>query len=179
MKKIPQLRTVYTATVVAALLTFLSGCGWFQKVVEVAWPLLDTYKMENLQLQLAYTASGTAYDKTGTTGKFPNSLLDFGTGTVTMGNANYDYRHEKVNGVKKVVFEDQSTHEDIIAFAYTLDGKALTLTSDNFLTGSSARERAQEAIGWAALFGFGTPSFPKINVATDASSGALIVNATK
>lgn len=178
MKKPPQLRTTYTATVVALLITALSGCSLFESAVEAAWPLLGTYKMENLTLELSYTAT-TPYAHRGTTTRFPNSLLDFSTGTVTMGNATYDYRHEKVNGVKKVVFVDQSTQEDVIAFTYTLNGNALTLTSDNFLQGSSARERAQEAVGWAAIFGFGTSTFPKINVATDASYGALIVNATK
>lgn len=173
------IRPVYINTLVAALLTVtLSGCGLFQKAVEAAWPLLGTYKMNNLQLELRYTANAS-YNLKGTTTRFPNNLLDFSTGTVTMGNATYNYRQEKVNGVSRVVFVDQSTNEDVVNFNYTLNGNALTLTSDNIILGTTARERAQEALGWAAIFGFGTTTFPRITSATDASYGAFIVNATK
>lgn len=173
------IKLIYINTLAAVLLTAtLSGCGLFQKAVEAAWPLLGTYKMNNLQLELRYIA-GASYNLKGTTTRFPNDLLDFSTGTVTMSNATYNYRQEKVNGVNKVVFVDQSTNEDVVHFNYTLSGNALTLTSDNIIVGTTARERTQEAIGWATIFGFGTATFPRITSATNASYGAFIVNATK
>lgn len=161
-----------------ALTVILSSCGLIQKAVEVTWPLLGTYKMNNLQLELRYTAT-TQYNLRGATTRFSNDLLDFSTGTVTMGNTTYNYRQEKVNGVNKVVFVDQSSREDVISFTYSLSGNSLTLTSDNVIMGTTARGRAQEAIGWAAIFGFGTANFPRITSATDASYGAFIVNASK
>lgn len=174
-----QIRPFYSTALAAIFLTtFLTSCGLFQSAVEAAWPLLGTYKMNNIQLELRYTANG-AYNQKGTTTRFPNDLLDFSTGTVTMGNATYNYRNEKVNGIKKVVFIDQSTKEDVVSFTYTLNSNALTLTSDNIIVGATARDRAQEALGWAAIFGFGTTTFPRITSATDASYGAFIINATK
>lgn len=74
---------------------------------------------------------------------------------------------------------DQTTNEDVVSFSYTLNNNALTLTSDNVIEGTTARERAQEALGWAATFGFGITNFPRITSATDASYGAFIINATK
>lgn len=175
----PHIKLLYINTLVAILLTAtLSGCGLIQKGVEAAWPLLGTYKMNNLQLELRYTANAY-YNLKGTTTRFPNDLLDFSTGTVTMGNATYNYRQEKVNGVNKVVFVDQSTGEDVVSFTYNLSGNSLTMTSENIIMGTTARERTQEALGWAAVFGFGTTTFPRITSATDASYGAFIVNATK
>lgn len=173
------IRPIHTALLVAILLTTtLTSCGLFQKAIEAAWPLLGTYKMNNIQLELRYTANGS-YNQRGTTTRIPNNFLDFSTGTVTMGNATYEYRHEKINGIKKVVFIDQTTNEDVVSFAYTLNNNALTLTSDNVIEGTTARERAQEALGWAATFGFGITNFPRITSATDASYGAFIINATK
>ena len=161
-----------------AITLLLTSCGLFQKAVEAAWPLLDTYKMNNIQLELRYTANGP-FNRRATTTRIPNDFLDFSTGTVTMGNATYNYRQEKVNGIDKVVFIDQSTNEDVISFTYILSNNSLTLTSDNVITGITARERAQEAIGWATTFGFGINNFPRISSATDASYGAFIINATK
>lgn len=173
-------KRIHIASLIAILFTAtLTSCGLIQKSIEASWPLFGTYKMDNLQLDLRYTVSTTLYKFKRTTTQFPNSLLDFGTGTVTMGNTTYNYRHEKVNGTQKVVFVDQTTQEDVIAFTYTLNGNTLTLTSDNVITGTTARERAQEAVGWATIFGFGTATFPGITSANDASYGALIVNATK
>lgn len=173
------IRPIHTASLVAILLTTtLTSCGLFQKAIEAAWPLLGTYKMNNIQLELRYTANGS-YNQRGTTTRIPNNFLDFSTGTVTMGNATYEYRHEKINGIKKVVFMDQTTNEDVVSFSYTLNNNALTLTSDNVIEGTTARERAQEALGWAATFGFGITNFPRITSATDASYGAFIINATK
>ena len=173
------IRPIHTASLVAILLTTtLTSCGLFQKAVEAAWPLLGTYKMNNIQLELRYTANAS-YNQRGTTTRIPNDFLDFSTGTVTMGNATYEYRHENVNGIKKVVFMDQTTNEDVVSFSYTLNNNALTLTSDNVIEGTTARERAQEALGWAATFGFGITNFPRITSATDASYGAFIINATK
>ena len=173
------IRPIPTASLVAILLTTtLTSCGLFQKAIEAAWPLLGTYKMNNIQLELRYTANGS-YNQRGTTTRIPNNFLDFSTGTVTMGNATYEYRHEKINGIKKVVFMDQTTNEDVVSFSYTLNNNALTLTSDNVIEGTTARERAQEALGWAATFGFGITNFPRITSATDASYGAFIINATK
>lgn len=161
-----------------AITVLLTSCGLFQKAIEAAWPLLGTYKMDNIQLELRYTANGS-YNQRGTMTRIPNNFLDFSTGTVTMGNATYEYRHEKINGIKKVVFMDQTTNEDVVSFSYTLNNNALTLTSDNVIEGTTARERAQEALGWAATFGFGITNFPRITSATDASYGAFIINATK
>ncbi|WP_028525070.1 hypothetical protein [Runella limosa] len=173
------IRPIHTTSLVAILLTTtLTSCGLFQKAVEAAWPLLGTYKMNNIQLELRYTANGS-YNQRGTTTRISNNFLDFSTGTVTMGNATYEYRHEKINGIKKVVFMDQTTNEDVVSFSYTLNNNSLTLTSDNVITGATARERAQEALGWAATFGFGITNFPRITSATDASYGTFIINATK
>jgi len=81
------IRPIHTASLVAILLTTtLTSCGLFQKAVEAAWPLLGTYKMNNIQLELRYIANGS-YNQRGTTTRIPNNFLDFSTGTVTMGNA--------------------------------------------------------------------------------------------
>ncbi|AYQ35637.1 hypothetical protein [Runella sp. SP2] len=174
------IRPIHTASFVAIFLTAtLTSCGLFQKAVEAAWPLLGTYKMNNVQLELKYTANNTFYNQRGTTTRIPNDFLDFSTGAVTIGNTTYNYRQEKVNGIKKVVFIDQSTNEDVVSFTYNLSNNSLTLTSDNVIMGTTARERAQEALGWAATFGFGITNFPRITSATDASYGAFIINATK
>lgn len=174
------IRPIHIASLIAILFTAtLTSCGLFQKAVEAAWPLLGTYTMKNIELDLKYTANGTFYDMKGTTTRFPNNLLDFRAGTVTIGNATYDYRHEKVNGIDRVVFIDRTTNEDVVSFTYDLSSNSLTLTSYNVITGTTARERAQEAIGWATTFGFGTSNFPRITSANDASYGVFIINATK
>ncbi|MFN3380156.1 MAG: TolC family protein [Runella zeae] len=54
-----QIRPFYSTALAAIFLaTFLTSCGLFQSAVEAAWPLLGTYKMNNIQLELRYTANG-------------------------------------------------------------------------------------------------------------------------